>query len=103
YSTPPPATHTLSLHDALPISHPRDRRARTHLSVWRQQGTGGGDGTDFPLGLSGAGGDCPGVQLLWAAHGPFRGPRFPAQVAKERSEEHTSELQSLTNLVCRLL
>src|SRR5258706_10888958 len=24
-------------------------------------------------------------------------------IAKERSEEHTSELQSLTNLVCRLL
>src|SRR5437016_7885310 len=26
-----------------------------------------------------------------------------AQVAAPRSEEHTSELQSLTNLVCRLL
>src|SRR5258706_1275385 len=26
-----------------------------------------------------------------------------AKVWKERSEEHTSELQSLTNLVCRLL
>src|SRR5437016_10847898 len=26
-----------------------------------------------------------------------------ASVAVERSEEHTSELQSLTNLVCRLL
>src|SRR5437016_6783205 len=29
---------------------------------------------------------------------------IPGQVAEiERSEEHTSELQSLTNLVCRLL
>src|SRR5262249_56489445 len=27
----------------------------------------------------------------------------PAQKQKTRSEEHTSELQSLTNLVCRLL
>src|SRR5262249_58423176 len=28
---------------------------------------------------------------------------FTSRSAKERSEEHTSELQSLTNLVCRLL
>src|SRR5258706_10701769 len=27
----------------------------------------------------------------------------PSQAGKTRSEEHTSELQSLTNLVCRLL
>src|SRR5437016_6985809 len=33
-----------------------------------------------------------------------RGPRqAPAGEAARRSEEHTSELQSLTNLVCRLL
>src|SRR5438093_9844524 len=32
-------------------------------------------------------------------------PMTPAllQAVRERSEEHTSELQSLTNLVCRLL
>src|SRR5437016_7158338 len=29
--------------------------------------------------------------------------RAAASTAKDRSEEHTSELQSLTNLVCRLL
>src|SRR5437016_8855472 len=34
-----------------------------------------------------------------AAEGPQRRLRLPAL----RSEEHTSELQSLTNLVCRLL
>src|SRR5258706_5867765 len=28
---------------------------------------------------------------------------LPAAAAESRSEEHTSELQSLTNLVCRLL
>src|SRR5258706_12109028 len=28
---------------------------------------------------------------------------WSVNVVKERSEEHTSELQSLTNLVCRLL
>src|SRR5437016_7895735 len=30
-------------------------------------------------------------------------PKFDAQISVDRSEEHTSELQSLTNLVCRLL
>src|SRR5438046_6810274 len=33
------------------------------------------------------------------AHGSFPG----ARCRRDRSEEHTSELQSLTNLVCRLL
>src|SRR5438046_6366454 len=31
------------------------------------------------------------------------GPRHAPVVLERRSEEHTSELQSLTNLVCRLL
>src|SRR5438477_13208259 len=57
--------YTLSLHDALPISH--------------DCGTGE---------LGGAPEDAAG------AHGLF----LPA-----RSEEHTSELQSHVNLVCRLL
>src|SRR5437016_10149224 len=40
-------------------------------------------------------------ELRRAAH---PGPRGPiARSASGRSEEHTSELQSLTNLVCRLL
>src|SRR5262249_60857441 len=30
-------------------------------------------------------------------------PGHPPEKIRERSEEHTSELQSLTNLVCRLL
>src|SRR5438046_4695743 len=37
---------------------------------------------------------------------PARGPvqvRGPVPAPHTRSEEHTSELQSLTNLVCRLL
>src|SRR5262249_58494001 len=29
--------------------------------------------------------------------------QFPVKLRSQRSEEHTSELQSLTNLVCRLL
>src|SRR5947199_9944996 len=31
------------------------------------------------------------------------GERMPAEPARHRSEEHTSELQSLRHLVCRLL
>src|SRR5687767_15253047 len=34
---------------------------------------------------------------------PPGGPPFRASVAASRSEEHTSELQSLAYLVCRLL
>src|SRR5438046_10689887 len=30
-------------------------------------------------------------------------PKISSKVSAQRSEEHTSELQSLTNLVCRLL
>src|SRR5258706_12111213 len=69
--------YTLSLHDALPISHhrgpprPRPRRARRCRS--RQTSA-----------------------RRRSAHRAGAG-------RKTRSEEHTSELQSLTNLVCRLL
>src|SRR5438093_6671237 len=37
----------------------------------------------------------------WAAAWPHS--RRPGRKPRKRSEEHTSELQSLTNLVCRLL
>src|SRR5882762_11701538 len=65
--------YTLSLHDALPISSGRWRR-RGLRTRWSNR----------PAGL--------------AATGSARcaGPR-------SRSEEHTSELQSHLNLVCRLL
>src|SRR5438046_8336774 len=46
---------------------------------------------------------CP-VRVL--GHRPALGRRRDARaplVVRQRSEEHTSELQSLTNLVCRLL
>src|SRR5690606_41640539 len=68
--------------------------------------------------LVGSRGPPPGVQSglrrLADAHAPHLGPllqRFPGELAGvlggelvvERSEEHTSELQSRENLVCRLL
>src|SRR5438093_9968595 len=68
------ASSTLSLHDALPISARRAREQPQRTEL-------------HPA--------VPGIPL-----GP-RGVKFgPLRL---RSEEHTSELQSLTNLVCRLL
>src|SRR2546430_7356477 len=43
--------------------------------------------------------------ILRGEHGEGRGQRVPGAVHRDgaRSEEHTSELQSQSNLVCRLL
>src|SRR5262245_64296382 len=45
------------------------------------------------------------VQKSWAraVRGPFADKRLGRRARKFRSEEHTSELQSLRHLVCRLL
>src|SRR5690349_24810030 len=73
--------YTLSLHDALPISVETDHRLGELLD---------GRGRERP------------VQSR-ARQGTFeRGPDPRAQ-ALDRSEEHTSELQSRRDLVCRLL
>src|SRR5699024_11245031 len=78
----PPPLHTLSLHDALPISGAAARppRSATTSSLGGSSGVtarspGGAREVSAPSG-------CPGEQ---------------------RSEEHTSELQSRFDLVCRLL
>src|SRR2546430_9604145 len=65
--------YTLSLHDALPIFRPRAEPREVRLR---------GEGVR------------PG-----AVHGQEGGP----PLRPVRSEEHTSELQSQSNLVCRLL
>src|SRR5262249_62278143 len=81
--TPPPEISTLSLHDALPIC------ARHR---WR------------PL-LAGTVLTAVGVMLrgsVWGLLITLPGLWFLVCTLL-RSEEHTSELQSLTNLVCRLL
>src|SRR5262249_61952828 len=75
----PPEIYTLSLHDALPISARHRGRA-----------------------------DRGGVELRLAGHPEHHhlvrvDDRDHAGGLVGRSEEHTSELQSLTNLVCRLL
>src|SRR5258706_5434159 len=68
--------YTLSLHDALPISYPLITLA------WAR------------------------VRHQFARHLLAQGidpAALKSESRGERSEEHTSELQSLTNLVCRLL
>src|SRR2546430_13535162 len=78
--------YTLSLHDALPISSDRiDFDHRPELLALRIQFL-----LDARFGLL----LCEAV----AIHGNFS--RHPQAL---RSEEHTSELQSQSNLVCRLL
>src|SRR2546430_6828870 len=69
--------YTLSLHDALPISKMIFRMARPYL----------------PLALAGLG------MLVLLYLGTIKLIGWWQQ----RSEEHTSELQSQSNLVCRLL
>src|SRR5688572_32076569 len=77
--------YTLSLHDALPISGARDPSRRAHRG--RR-----GPGTAARTGISHDRLDRP--DHSGAPH---------CEAAVARSEEHTSELQSQSNLVCRLL
>src|SRR2546425_11522819 len=75
--------YTLSLHDALPISSP----PRTGASI--------------PSGWNG-GSTAPGATSTRRTRNPSSGDGSAGQHGA-RSEEHTSELQSLAYLVCRLL
>src|SRR5690606_41777483 len=70
----PAEIYTLSLHDALPISRPRRSSRTVSRRTWRRAWR-------------------PGSHRHWS----------PGRGSATRSEEHTSELQSRENLVCRLL
>src|SRR5438046_6762880 len=83
-ATPTSNTSPLSLHDALPISHIVSSvrpLKKTSSSTFRTSWTS---------------------EMFVAEDRPTIVPRI-GQPPFTRSEEHTSELQSLTNLVCRLL
>src|SRR5690606_41957760 len=99
YEPPPTELSTLSLHDALPISVPRPRPRRgggegprharpRHRPLARRRARPHTRCADRPPDGARARGSRP-------RHGP---PGL-----RRRSEEHTSELQSRENLVCRLL
>src|SRR5688572_31629988 len=78
-ATPTTEIYTLSLHDALPISAPARRRAAARLRR--------------------------ACEAAWVPRKRSRrlGGGERHALYEPRSEEHTSELQSQSNLVCRLL
>src|SRR5204863_9996747 len=90
----PPDIYTLSLHDALPIylGQGARRRRRSHPL---QHGQGLDGQPHLPI---------PDRHLQKGACARSRRMRLFVSADRElRSEEHTSELQSRRDLVCRLL
>src|SRR5690606_41415565 len=86
----PTRFYTLSLHDALPISR------RVRRSLLRATARGGARARGV--------GRLAVEQCRGAGHRQCAAYRHPqARGTRGRSEEHTSELQSRENLVCRLL
>src|SRR5688572_31502303 len=81
--------YTLSLHDALPI-------CRLSYFLWSSM-------PDQQLLDRAAAGDLRKPAVLSAQVNRMLADPRVHNLATERSEEHTSELQSQSNLVCRLL
>src|SRR5690606_42065045 len=88
-AAPTTELHPLSLHDALPIWSRRSTKSLRCSAVWRRFATR--RPRRSPLASTGRGGGSSGRDSS------------PERSCRERSEEHTSELQSRENLVCRLL
>src|SRR5207237_10514444 len=89
YVPPPPDTSPLSLHDALPIC------------FWSRFGTSSGAIFSASAASRRAASSWP---TCWSAAAPVTASiRRTPEATAPRSEEHTSELQSHLNLVCRLL
>src|SRR5207249_9845014 len=98
--TPPPSTpglSPLSLHDALPIWNDRSHlgAARPHPGAIR------GDGIQEHFKRGDQVGLVENHQRIRSQQSCVVGPHLPRNPV--RSEEHTSELQSRFDLVCRLL
>src|SRR5207248_5934951 len=98
YSTPlaPTYLYTLSLHDALPILSSRFPDGKRAIANRRSQFFRDAHSPATPC----RGTILPGLQFLgWRISSDARN----ADERRPRSEEHTSELQSPYDLVCRLL
>src|SRR5262249_59608608 len=97
---PTPEIHTLPLHDALPISmSARSTLARAASPAMRPAGNTAHVAYAKAHARSHVRARIPAPVRMRAA--PKSVSAIPT--SRARSEEHTSELQSLTNLVCRLL
>src|SRR5205814_9114624 len=97
---PTPETYTLSLHDALPISRNRrvDRPYKYRLLLESPlQAFRSVSAPQLVIPIS-----RPWKVEMLAQSRPQVRP-LARQLLLQRSEEHTSELQSLRHLVCRLL
>src|SRR5690606_41368532 len=88
------ALYTLSLHDALPIWLNAQQTMPSADTKWFDAGTRAGLQTNHNLSISS--GSEHGNKYLGLSYYKNEGTQI-------RSEEHTSELQSRENLVCRLL
>src|SRR5690606_41635541 len=95
YAPRPPRLYALALHDALPISG-RDGRQADACTAARRAGNDTG-ALRRPCAFKPGPAQC--LQVAQAAGAAVAAHFQQAQ----RSEEHTSELQSRENRVCRLL
>src|SRR5207249_5668654 len=91
----PTEIYTLSLHDALPISRTFAERGAARVAIGYMRSDSAAEETAEEL--RGLGSETVLVR------GNVSSARVAEQVAELRSEEHTSELQSRFDLVCRLL
>src|SRR5262249_59970330 len=98
--TAPPEFYTLSLHDALPIFHVARALESAAHAVDEDLVHNHREVRHVPVPVEGRGLEDIAAEHLGAASADS--VELP-HVTVVRSEEHTSELQSLTNLVCRLL
>src|SRR5690606_39569845 len=103
HALPPTEIYTLSLHDALPIScyfFARELQKQVDVPMGLVEAAWGGSRiqawTSGPA-LRALGGYEAELDVL------ARYAAAPVEAVGARSEEHTSELQSRENLVCRLL
>src|SRR5205085_4940635 len=98
--TPPPQLYTLSLHDALPIcpSALSSGKPPLHLSC-RALSEDARASSEASSARSASARSRPGP----LKKGSGGKSVMMSERKRDRSEEHTSELQSQSNLVCRLL
>src|SRR5262249_57646804 len=94
----PTAVFTLSLHDALPILGLVGAGGPLHLGLEAEGAQLAQQVVPHAVVLRRSHRMRRAGDLLDVAEGAPRG-----ELAGRRSEEHTSELQSLTNILCRLL